>query len=96
LIELVFMAVLQAAAGEPAQPAQQQPAAAQEQPVAEETAAEERRRRRCRVDTVTGSRLAARVRNSQAERESLSQEGRDMLQDSMRMWDNQSGTVGGN
>jgi hypothetical protein len=95
MIELIFAAMIyQATAGEPVEQ-QQQPPAAQEQTVEQDSAADERQRRRCRVQAVTGSRLGARVCHSQAELDMLSREARDMLQDGMRMWDNQS-SGGGN
>jgi hypothetical protein len=95
MIELLFVAMYQAAAGEPVEAVQQQPATQEQIASEEQSARRERNRRRCRVDQVTGSRLGARVCNSDAEREALSQEGRDLLQDAMRMWDNQS-SGGGN
>lgn len=90
MLELLFIGLYQVAAGEPATPT-----APQSQHVTQigsnaDTGVQrvrERNRRRCTVDTVTGSRLGARVCQSQAEYEALEREARDLLQDHMRIAD---------
>ena len=96
MLELLFIMAFQAATGDPAEPAQQ-PQATQEQSANQQQAAapDDRHVRRCRTQAVTGSRLGSRVCHSQAEDDALTEEARDMLRDSMRMWDNQS-SPGGN
>lgn len=89
MLELIFIALYQATTVAPAEPPEQPrteqtaPATATSQP--DQT--EERNRRRCRTESVTGSRLGARVCLSRAEREMLSQEARDLLTDHMRIAD---------
>lgn len=95
MIEVLFVALMQAAAGPPAE-VPQEPATTEQ--TSEESVTvdpglarvAERNRRRCRVDNITGSRLGARVCNSDAEREGLTREARQQLENAMRMWDDQS------
>lgn len=94
MLELLFIAAYQATAGDPAAPTPQPPATQEQQTAEQQSAADERRQRRCRIQAVTGSRLGSRVCHSQSEYESLTDEARDMLRDSMRMWDNQSSPGG--
>lgn len=99
MLELLFIAFYQVAAGAPADPAPPP----QSQPVTQVTsssgtqasAENDRNRRRCRVQAVTGSRLGSQVCLSQAEEDMLAEEGRNLVNDAMRMWDNQS-SPGGN
>jgi hypothetical protein len=97
MIDALFVLLLQAAGGEPAEPAQ--PAApAQTEETAPAQAAEpqnERHRLRCRMETLTGSRMGTRVCRTRAEQDAQSAEGRRLLENSMRMWDNQSTGSGG-
>lgn len=94
MIEILLSALLQTAAGAPADPpAEQAPvAAAQAEAGAQEV---DRNVRRCRAQTATGSRLRSRVCLSAAEEAALEQEAEDLLRDASRMWDNQSGTIDG-
>lgn len=94
MLDALFVLLAQVAAGAPAEPAQ--PAARQTEQAAQETAQnDDRNHRRCRVETVTGSRMGARVCRSRAEEEAQSAEGRRVLENAMRMWDNQSSASGG-
>jgi hypothetical protein len=97
MMDVLFVLVLQAAGGEPAEPAQP-PAPAQVEETAPAQTAEsqnERHRLRCRMETLTGSRMGTRVCRTQAEQDAQSNEGRRLLENAMRMWDNQSSTSGG-
>ena len=91
MLELLFISVYQTAAGAPADPPQQ-PQTEQSAEATESSEGleriRERARRRCRVETVTGSRLGSRVCLSQAEGEALETEARDFLTDHMRIPDN--------
>lgn len=96
MMDVLFVLLLQAAGGEPAQPAEQ-PAPAQVEETAPAQAAEpvgERQRLRCRMETLTGSRMGTRVCRTQAEQDAQSNEARRLLENSMRMWDNQSSPGG--
>jgi hypothetical protein len=103
MLELIFIALYQAAAGAPAETADQstptQPvttiaSSAQTELERSRQRVRDQHTRRCRFETTTGSRLGARVCMTQAEREQLEEAGRNLLTDSMRMWDNQSGPGG--
>ena len=97
MIDALFVLLMQAAGGEPAEAAQQ-PAPAQTETTAPAQPAEaqdERNRLRCRMETLTGSRMGTRVCRTRAEQDRQSAEGRRLLENSMRMWDNQSSTTGG-
>lgn len=100
MLDVFFIALLQAAAGPPAEPAEPAPVEQQEPQTQAEPAAptseNERNRRRCRYETVTGSRMGATVCRSRTEEQELENEGRVLLRNAMRMWDNQSSSGGGN
>ncbi len=82
MIEIIFVSLFQVAAGEPADPATNAEATpAQGEVSAEEAHRRERRMRRCRRETVVGSRLPARVCNSDADMEMLEREARDFFHD---------------
>lgn len=85
MIDLIFVALLQAAAGDPAQPAEQQqnapPAATAQTTV--QTPAEEQVI--CRREQITGTRLTQRVCMTAAERQRIEDETRDMLQRQQQM-----------
>lgn len=94
MLPLLFIALYQVVGGAPATPP---PAPTTEQTAEEAAPADrlaERNHRRCRVQAVTGSRLGSRVCLSQAEEELLEREAQGLIQDSMRMWDNQSSPGG--
>jgi hypothetical protein len=96
MIDALFALVLQAAAGDPAEPAQT-PAPAQTEETASAQPAQaqdERHRLRCRMETLTGSRMGTRVCRTRAEQDAQSSEGRRVLENAMRMWDNQSSPGG--
>lgn len=91
MLDALFVTLMQAAMGQPAEaPQAEQPVAEQAQEATQEAPGaervRERNRRRCRVENVTGSRLGARVCQSQSEEEMLEREGRGFLEDHMRMW----------
>jgi hypothetical protein len=94
MLDVLFVALFQAAVGPPAEPAEPGPVEQQEPQTQAEpdtpTSQNERNRRRCRYETVTGSRMGATVCLSQNEEQELENEGRVLLQNAMRMWDNQS------
>ncbi len=82
MLEIIFVSLLQVAAGEPAETATTPEATpAQGEVTAEEARRRERNMRRCRRETVVGSRLPARVCNSDADMEMLGREARDFFHD---------------
>lgn len=97
MMSLIFVALMQAAAGEPAPAPQETSPAPVTEPAAPAAAPadtqerSDRHRRRCRVQTVTGSRLGARVCLSPAEEEELERAAEEMLNDIQRLYDNQGG-----
>ncbi len=100
MIDLLFVALLQAAAGDPVAPAND-PATTQEETAsttAEETSEEPRRPRiMCRSPSPTGSRLGSRVQScvrSEEEEERISRDRREMEDMTGRAWTNNSGAAG--
>jgi hypothetical protein len=91
MLGALMIFVGQVAAGAPADP----PAAApppQQQEAADDAdpARANANRRRCRTETITGSRMGARVCLSEAELAAQEREARQLLENSMRMPDNRS------
>jgi hypothetical protein len=88
MIDLIFVALLQAAAGDPAQPAEQQEGAAPPAATAQQTTTQtpaEDGGVICRREQITGTRLTQRVCRTAAERQALEDESRDMLQRQQQM-----------
>lgn len=85
MIDLILIALFQAAAGDPAPAPVAEPAPAQTETTttapaqATESAERPQHRRRCRAQRVTGTRIAGRVCLSDYEQEMLEQEGRDTV-----------------
>jgi len=87
MIDLIFVALLQAAAGDPAQPSQEQTSApaATSQAAAEQTPPSDDGEVRCRREAITGTRLTQRVCRTAAEQQRIEDESRDMLQRQQQM-----------
>lgn len=96
MMDALFALVLQAAGGDPAEQVAAPAPAQAEAPAPTQTAEaqEERHRLRCRMETLTGSRMGTRVCRTQAEQDAQSSEARRLLENAMRMWDNQSSPGG--
>jgi hypothetical protein len=96
MMDVMFVLLFQATGGEPAQPAEQPAPEQVEEPAPAQTAEPEdaRHRLRCRMETLTGSRMGTRVCRTRAEQDAQATEGRRLLENAMRMWDNQSSPGG--
>jgi hypothetical protein len=85
MLDIIVVALLQAAAGQPAQPPQEQPAQTEAQTQDTQTAAAEaRERRRCRAREITGTRLQSLVQCRARGNSEQDQETRDTLHDLQR------------
>ena len=96
MLDLLFVALMQAAAGDPAvaDPQATAPAAQTEAAPAVQTASEQvdsGNVRRCRVETYTGSRLGARVCATARERQERENDTREFLRRAQTLHDNQGG-----
>jgi hypothetical protein len=82
MIDLIFVALFQAAAG-PAEPANTQPEPAATQSAGQSTAqaqTEQQPHERCRREIITGTRLTQRVCTTANQDQELADDSRDMLQ----------------
>jgi hypothetical protein len=80
MIDLLLVALFQAAAGDPAAAETATPAPAAEQPATEGSETEEAApRRRCRMEQITGSRMPIRVCMSPQQEAAAEEDAREMV-----------------